>query len=285
MIDSFVASWPLFHDVYIAGVLIALLLSLVGVAVVARDQIFLGAAVSQASLLGIATGIWLGGVAGGTGFDWLAGDTTHSVLGGLFAVAGSLAIAAAAPMLHESREALTGWLFLAGSSVSVLIVAGSPHGMAEVNRLLSSTIIGANEVDVEIFVLLLAVTVLVLALRRRPLLLLLTDPETAAASGIRVALWDRAIAVWLGLAVAWSIHVSGMIFTFGCLVLPGLVAKSLARRVATLLWLAPAVALVAASSAFVVANDCDLPPGQVAVAFLCALQVGAWLVRMRRKAR
>jgi zinc/manganese transport system permease protein len=235
--------------------------------------------------LGIATGIWLDGLARGTHYDWLAGDTTHSVFGGLFAVAGSLAIAAAAPKLHESREALTGWLFLAGSSVSVLIVAGSPHGMAEVNRLLSSTIIGANEIDVAIFVFLLAATVLVLLLRHRPLLLMLTDPETAAAGGIRVAMWDHAIAVWLGLAVAWSIHVSGMVFTFGCLVLPGLVAKSLARRVSTLLWLAPVVALVAASTAFVLANDYDLPPGQVAVAILCTMQAGAWLVRMRRKAR
>ncbi len=276
MIESFVASWPLFHDVYIAGVLIALLLSLVGVAVVVRDQVFLGAAVSQASMLGIAAGIWAGGVVVGTPWEWLESDTTHSVLGGLFAVLGSLAVSAGAAGLRESREALTGWLFLAGASLSVLVVAASPHGMAEVSRLLSSTIIGANAVDIAIVSLMLVATVAALALRMRPLLLLLTDPESAQACGIAVSRWDRLIAVWLGLAVAWSIHVAGMVFTFGCLVLPALVAKSVVREVRSLFFVAPAVAFAASASAFVLANDWDLPPGQVAVALLCLAQLGAW---------
>jgi zinc/manganese transport system permease protein len=285
VIESFIQSWPLFHDVYLAGVMIALLLSLVGVGVVARDQIFVGAAVSQASLLGIAVGIWLDGRAIGTSMPWLASDATHSLMGGLAAVSGSLAVAAAASVLRESREALTGWLFLVGSSLSVLIVSGSPHGMAEVHRLLSSTIIGANEEDVAIVALLLVATLVILARKLRPLMLLLTDPEMAAACGIPVRRWERAMAVWLGLAVAWSIHVAGMIFTFGCLVLPALVAKSVVREVRSLFFVAPAVALAAAMAGFVVANDRDLPPGQVTVALLAALQVLAWAARHRRRTR
>jgi zinc/manganese transport system permease protein len=279
VIESFLASWPLFHDVYIAGVLIALLLSLVGVAVVVRDQIFLGAAVSQASMLGIAAGIWAGAAVAGTPWEWIESDTTHSVLGGVFAVAGSLAVSLAATGVRESREALTGWLFLAGASLSVLVVATSPHGMAEVSRLLSSSIIGANAVDIAIVSLMLAATVAVLALRLRPLLLLLTDAETAQACGIAVARWDRLLAVWLGLAVAWSIHVAGMVFTFGLLVLPALVAKGVVREMRSLVFVAPAVATVAAASAFVLANEWDLPPGQVAVAILCVAQLATWPVR------
>lgn len=283
MIESFVQSWALFHDVYMAGVLIALLLSLVGVVVVARDQIFLGAAVSQASLLGISAGIWLDGMAAGTSLGWLASDTTHSLMGGVFAVVGSLAVAAAASSLRETREALTGWLFLAGASLSVLVVSGSPHGMAEVTRLLSSTIIGANHADVTIVVVLFVLTVALLGLKLRPLMLLLVDPEAAAACGIPVRRWERVLAVWLGLAVAWSMHVAGMVFTFGCLVLPALIAKSLVREVRSLFFVAPVVALVGALAGFVVANDRDLPPGQVTVALLCLLQLGAWTLGARRR--
>ena len=283
MIESFVASWPLFHDVYIAGVLIALLLSLVGVAVVVRDQIFLGAAVSQASMLGIAAGIWAGAAVAGTPWEWIESDTTHSVLGGVFAVAGSLAVSSAASGLRESREALTGWLFLTGASLSVLVVATSPHGMAEVSRLLSSSIIGANAVDIAIVSLMLAATVGVLALRVRPLLLLLTDADTAQACGVPVGRWDRMIAVWLGLAVAWSIHVAGMVFTFGRLVLPALVAKAFVREMGSLFFVAPAVAFAASAIAFVVANAWDLPPGQVAVALLSLAQVATWPLRSRRR--
>lgn len=283
MIESFLASWPLFHDVYIAGALIAVLLSLVGVAVVVRDQVFLGAAVSQASLLGIALGIWLDSFAAGSdSLAWMATDTTHSLMGGVFAVAGSLAVAAAAPRLRESREALTGWVFLVGASLSVLVVSDSPHGMTEVNRLLSSTVIGANHADVTIVTVLLAVTMAVVATRLRPLLLMLVDAEMAAACGVAVPRWERLLAVWLGLAVAWSMHVTGLVYTFGCLVLPALVAKNLVRELRSVVLAAPVVAVAGAMGAFVIANDADLPPGQVAVALLAAMQVAASLVRAVR---
>ena len=59
IIDEFIASWDLFHWTYIEGWLIALLLALIGVAVVARDQIFIGAAVSQASTVGIALTLYV----------------------------------------------------------------------------------------------------------------------------------------------------------------------------------------------------------------------------------
>ena len=285
MIESFVESWALFQSVYLSGLLVATLLSVIGIAVVARDQIFLGAAVSQASLLGISAGIWLDGVVGGAVGGWLASDTVHSLMGGVFAVAGSLAITATATRSRETREAITGWLFLLGSSASVLIVANSPHGMAEVTRLLSSTLIGANETDVAIFVALLATTAMALALRWRPILLMLTDAETAQASGVAVQRWDGVLAVWLGMSVAWSIHVAGMVFTFGCLVLPGLVAKSFVREMRSLFFVAPLVALAATLTSFVVANAYDLPPGQLTVALLCAAQAVGWGIGGGRRAR
>jgi hypothetical protein len=59
VIGAFLDSWPLFQTTYLTGWLIAFVLSLVGVWVVARDQIFLGVAVAQASTLGIATALFL----------------------------------------------------------------------------------------------------------------------------------------------------------------------------------------------------------------------------------
>ena len=75
MIESFLASWDLFHLTYLAGWLIALLLSLVGVFVVARDQIFIGIAISQASTLGIAIGMGVGSWMDLHDAAWLSSDT------------------------------------------------------------------------------------------------------------------------------------------------------------------------------------------------------------------
>ena len=72
MIARFLASWALFSQAYMTAWLIALLLSLIGVLVVARDQIFLGAAISQAATLGIAVALVLSDLLPGEGvFDGL----------------------------------------------------------------------------------------------------------------------------------------------------------------------------------------------------------------------
>jgi ABC-type Mn2+/Zn2+ transport system permease subunit len=73
--------------------------------------------------------------------------------------------------------------------------------------------------------------------------------------------------------------VSGVVFSFGCLVLPALVAKNLCREVGQMLWVSPLVGLAAAMAGFVAANHWDLPPGQAAVAILCVALLGAWMVR------
>ena len=278
MIASFVSSWPLFHDAYLAGWLIAMLLALLGVVVVTRDQIFLGAAVSQASVLGIALAVSLGGLPVFADCAWCDDDWTHTIAGGLFAVAGSVLTATMA-LKRETHESLTGWVYLTSSCFAVLLLAHSPHGMDEINRLLASTIIGAGRVDVVIFSTLLVLAAVVVAVMHAPFRLVLMDPEMARAVGVRVDAWNRGLAIALGVALGLAIHVSGVVFSFGCLVLPALVAKNLCREVRQMLWVSPIVALVAAVMGFVVANDRDLPPGQAAVAILSVALLGAWGIR------
>ena len=93
MIESFFGSWDLFQYTYLAGWLIGLLLSLVGVLVVARDQIFIGVAVSQASTLGIALGLGLGNVPGAERWTWLESEGVLALMAVVFAVLAALVTA------------------------------------------------------------------------------------------------------------------------------------------------------------------------------------------------
>jgi ABC-type Mn2+/Zn2+ transport system permease subunit len=284
VIQDFVASWPLFHNTYLCGWFISVLLALVGVLVVARDQIFLGAAVSQASMLGITTGMRLAASSALAACAWCRSDLFLSLAGGAFAVLGALMTGNLGLAGRESRESITGWVFLLGSSFSVLFVAHSPHGMEEVHRLLSSTIIGANAVDVAVFAAMAALTAAAYAAVRDRLLLLVMDPEMARAVGLRVDAWNIVFSVWLGLSVGLSLRVSGMTYTFGCLVLPALVAKSLCREVGNMFVAAPLAAIVTVMCGFVLANEYDYPPSQIAVALLSVLLAAAWGIRRLRSA-
>ncbi len=80
-IDSFVASWALFQYTYLAGWLIGLLLSLVGVLVVARDQFFLGAAMSQASAWAL---LWGWGATTSSGVAWVQSEGFLSLMAVVF---------------------------------------------------------------------------------------------------------------------------------------------------------------------------------------------------------
>jgi ABC-type Mn2+/Zn2+ transport system permease subunit len=285
VIQEFITSWALFHNTYLVGWLIGLLLALVGVLVVARDQIFIGAAVSQASTLGIALALGLGSWAGNEALEWLHADAFLVAMAVVFSVLAALLTARGGEDAKESHEAVTGWVFLVSASGSILIVSHSPHGLDEIHRLLSSSIIGATERDIWMFSALVIVTAVVLAASYRRVLLFALDPAMAAAVGMRLKPWALVTSAWLGLAVGLSIRSAGMLYTFGCLVLPALVAKNLCREVRPMFIVAPLVAVSTGAVGFVLANHYDDPPAQMTVALLCLLLTIAWLIRRLRGSR
>jgi zinc/manganese transport system permease protein len=279
MIQDFASSWHLFHNSYLAGWLIGLLLALIGVLVVARNQIFIGVAVSQASTLGIALTMWLG--ASGLLFGFSA-ESLSPIMAVVFSVVAALITVPGGEENKETPEAITGWVFLFTASGAILIVSHSPLGLEEIHRLLSSSIIGASAIDVWIFVTFLLFTAIFIGISHQRLLLFDLDPAMAAAVGMNLKSWGLITSAWLGLAVGLAIRTSGMLYTFGCLVLPALVAKSLCREVRTMFVVAPLVSLGAGVLSFILANHYDFPPAQMTVALLCLCQCLAWVWRRFR---
>ena len=78
---------------------------------------------------------------------------------------------------------------------------------------------------------------------------------------------------------------AGTLYTFGCLVLPALIAKNLCREVRPMLWVAPLFACAAALAGFVLANGLDWPPAHATVAILAGALPLAWALRSLRSRR
>ncbi len=284
MIHHFIESWSLFGRAWSAGWLAAALLATVGLLLVARDQIFLGAAVSQASTLGVALVIALGAPLGYA--DPAAGGDSLllSVSSLTFAVLAALATELGGGPGRESREGVTGWIFLLASAASVLLVSFHPHGMEQIQKLLFSSLLGASRTDVILLTGALLVVAAGLLLCHRRLVLRLLDPEYAALTEGRTRRWRVVTAAATGVAIGLAMRVAGMLFTFGCLVLPAMAAKNLTRTTTPILWLAPSIAVGVTACGFVVANEYDYPPAQLAVLFLAAAAIvaavdlaGSWL--------
>ncbi len=289
MIASFLDSWELFQFMYLSGWLLAFLLSILGVLVVARDQIFIGVAVSQASTFGIALGLrlmaatGLGQVVGGHPDAFLSCMAVTFAVLAAFLTAHRQTVGRGNGHVKESHEALTGWVFLSASSVAILLVAHSPHGLEEVQRLLSSSLIGATAFDVWLFGGLCVVTLLTVVGLRRQVMVFALDPSMMTAVGMRAVWWTFGVAAWLGLLVGVSMRVSGLLYTFGSLVLPALIAKNLCQEVKMLFCVAPVIAVGASIMGFVMANHFDYPPAQMTVALLSLSLVLTWAKGLRRR--
>jgi ABC-type Mn2+/Zn2+ transport system permease subunit len=283
--DGFLASLSLFGQTYGVGVAMAAALAWVGIWVVARDQIFLGAAAAQASTLGVALGLAASEVARVAGFASLPEDAAARALAVAASALTAFAVSRGRRPGRETAESLTGWVFLVGASLPVLLVAHSPHGLEEVQRLLFSTLLSVSTSDLVLFAgLAVATGGAALGLRDR-LLLVAVDRETAAAVGLRLSRYETAVSVWLGLCVGLAIETAGLVYAFGCLVLPALVAKNACREARSLWLAAPALGVATSLAGFGLAYALDLPPAHASVALLAACLPASWGIGRLRARR
>ena len=107
----------------------------------------------------------------------------------------------------------------------------------------------------------------------RSIVLLLADPVMAAAIGMRVRVWDASLAVFIGACVGLGVRSAGMLFTFGCLALPVMIAKQACGEVRSLFWAGPLIAAVCGLVGLWLSYTTDLPPGQVVVVLMCVVLV------------
>jgi len=238
-----------------------------GVIVVARGNVFVAAAVAQASMLGVALSLFF--------------RIGQPVVSAVFCSVGASLLVARKHQVGggSTSEEMTGWIFLASGSLSVLLLARMPYGLKEIQSLFSSSIIGAGSSDIVVFGVLLLLFVVFLAVRMRRLTLYLSDPVMAAAVGANIFVWSIAIATALGLATGLSIRSSGMLFTFGCLILPAQMAKIICRDIPGMFMAAPLMALVCVMFGLMFGNSYDLPPAQTVVALMSFLLLAAWLLK------
>ncbi len=279
MVQEFIDSWPLFANTYLAGWAIAVLLSCVGWMVIARDQIFIGAAVSQASTLGIAVALFLSSALTGHDFSWINTGWFTAAMAVCFSIAAALLTNFGGQTGRLSREAITGWVFLVSSSFAVVLLYHTPIGMKEIQERLSSSIIGADQGEIIFYVCLSLITIAGMMFTRRAWILLAMDPPMAEAVGLRLWRWELSWSLWLGLIVGLSIRSGGTLYTFGCLVLPPLVANQVCKEVSKLIIVSPLIGLVFSIVGFMVANYYDLPPAQITIALLSTLLLIVWLGR------
>ena len=264
----------LFRDALYGSLILALGCSVLGVWVVLRRIVFVGAALAELSSAGIALAFWLEGIGVGLGL------ATHPLAVSLVVtVAAALAFAGGVGRQLVPPDAKIGFAYAVAGAVGILLIAKAAHGEAH-DLMLEGNILGISHRDM---LVLLAVTVPVLlahAAFYKEFLFTSFDRETARTLGYHVGVWNVLLYATLGIVIAFAMQFAGVLLVFNFLVLPAVTGLLLARTMAGTFALAIVSALLAALVGFTLSIPFDLPTGPTIVAVSGVITLIAWIVRL-----
>lgn len=267
----------LFREALYGALVIALACSVLGVYVVLRRIVFVGAALAELSSAGIALSLWL------AGRGLLPALTEHPVvLAFILTIAGALFFGAGGGRARIPPDATIGVFYVLAGAAGILLIAKAAAGDAH-DIFLHGNILGITRHET---IELASVAAIVLALHAafyKEFLFVSFDRETARTLGYNVRFWNLLLYLTLGTVIAFAMQFGGVMLVFNFLVLPAVTGLLVSRSMSgTFAW-SVAAALVAALVGFTLSIPFDLPTGPTIIAVSGILAVLAYLARLAQR--
>ena len=264
----------LFKDALYGSLVLSVVCATLGVYVVLRRIVFVGAAIAELSSMGIALAIWLAGM------GWMASASAHPVAFSLvFALAGAMFFGIGGGARSGiPPDATIGVTYAVAAALGILLIAKARSGEAH-DIFLQGNILGITRTDVYV---LLAVSIPVLLAHLvfyKEFLFVSFDRETARTLGYNVTFWNLFLYFTLGLVIAFAMQFAGVMLVFNYLVLPAVTGLLIARSMSGIFITAILSALLASFVGFSLSVPFDLPSGPAIIAISGSLAVVAWLIR------
>jgi zinc transport system permease protein len=246
----------------IAGILVGLVTSLLGVLVIIRRSAFFGDAVAHASLAGIAVGVVVG--------------LPPLLPAAAVAVGIGLALHRLERVGRLSLDTILGFILPFFMAIGVLVLSLSPGFQPELLSYLFGSILTVSWQSLGAIALVVVVVVAVLARLGRPLVFAAFDSDGAHAAGVDVGRLLTLHHVLLALTIIASISVVGIVLVNALLIIPAATAKLLARSLGQMFVLAPLLGIGSVLGGLVVSSWVDAPSGPAIVLLAGMLFLAAW---------
>ncbi len=267
----------LFRDALYGALLIALACSVLGVYVVLRRIVFVGAALAQISSAGIALALFLGGIGFG-GF----GLARHPVALALIVTLGFALVFAGSGKNRIPPDAMLGAAYAAAGATGILLIAKAATGEAH-DIFLQGNILGITRADMYVLLGVSVPVLLVHAVFYKEFLFVSFDRETARTIGYNVTFWNLLLYLTLGLVIAFAMQFAGVMLVFDFLVLPAVAGLLVAQTMAGMFTVAIGSALIAATVGFGLSVPLDLPTAPTIIAISGVIVSIAWLIRLAQQ--
>ncbi len=276
-LDGFLAAQEIWRAPLAASLISGALLGFLGVFVVLRRTVFVSAALTQISTLGLVFGLFL------EERLHIEAEHAHHQLGMAmgFAVLGAVALSA----LRSRRlpaEAVVGAAWVIGSAAVVLGVSRLVHVAHDLGGLVFGNAVAVPDEELWMIGGVALLCAAVHLAFHKELVFTSFDPDTARAQGMRAWVWDAALSVTVGLAIPASARALGALPVFALLTLPASAALLLRVRLATAFTLATAAGLVAAGGGYLASWFGETPTGATMVALAALFLLPGALFRRQQ---
>ena len=276
--DTFLEMWRsgFLRDSLIASLLVGFFCPLVGVYFVLRRMVFLGVALPQVSMAGIAFSFYV--------YTLMNPGHEHEQAGEqMIALVGSFAFTLLAMMVlafferrRETVEARIGVTYALAAAATMFFLAKDPQGQAQTIQLLKGELLAATWKSLSLLGGVLGGVALALIAFRKELLLVSFDRDLAIVFRKRAGLWDLVLYLLIGAVISVGVMTAGPLPTFGFLVVPPVTMRMVAGRMLTFTLGSALLGAISAFVGFYCSLQFDVPVGcaEVGVASLALLSVG-----------
>jgi zinc/manganese transport system permease protein len=214
-------AYPFMVNALEAGTVVAVTAGIVGWFMVLRRQSFAGHTLSMMAFPG-ATGALLLGLPASVGY--------FTFCGGSALLIGSSA-GSSAPGQRGRESAVTGTVQAFGLACGFLFLSLYQGVLSGYEDLLFGNFLGITRGQVLVLVVVAVLALAFFAMVGRPLLFASVDQAVARASGVRVRMLSLAFLLALGLAVAATAQITGVLLVFALLVAPAATAQLITARI------------------------------------------------------
>lgn len=276
-LHDFLAAREIWEVPLAASLVAGALLGFLGVYVVLRRTVFVSAALTQISTLGLVATLLVE--------ERVHIETEHAseqlAVAMIFSVVGALVLGA-----FRSRrlptEAGVGASWVVASALVVLGASRLVHAAHDLGGMVFGNAVAVPGSDLAVIVVVALVCVAVHALFAKEIVFTSFDAETAQALGVRVRLWDAVLFLTIGLAIPAAARALGALPVFAFLTLPAGAALLLRLRLRAAFVASVLVGVVAAGGGYVISWLWETPTGATMVALAALFLVPGALLRGAR---
>ncbi len=259
----------MFHDSFLrvalmGSLVVGIVCAYLGVYVVLRRVVFVGAALAQVSSAGVGLAMLLG---------W-----NPSVVALTLTMGGVAAFSVKPKDKRITQESFIGIGYALASALAVLFVAKSAQGEGHMLDVLSGDILTVTMPQVWTMAGVAIAAILLHTLFMKQFMYSAFDAETAQASGIRSSAWDMFFFIILGVVISMSIRLAGTLLVFAFLVMPAVTALLITQSMKRVFAVAIGAASIATIVGLSMSITLDVPSGP-AIAAVSFILVGiAWVI-------